>query len=80
MVRFKGNVGVQVADDFVLEAFDFLIPGVERPRLRGKAAIPPLGPLHQFNPRITFQIAAHDLGSLSVDPSSTIAHFAGRTV
>src|SRR5438876_10842374 len=63
MVPFKGNVGIQVSDDFVLEALDSFIAGIESSYLGCKAAVTPLGHLDHFDPRILREIAAYDFWS-----------------
>ena len=60
MVLFKGNVRIQVTDDFVLEALDSFIAGIESSYLGCKAAVTPLGHLEHFDPRILREIAAYD--------------------
>jgi hypothetical protein len=64
MVLVKRNVPVQIPDDFVWQAADFFIAGIESLHFGCKAAVSALRHLDHFDPRMSREIAAYDIGSL----------------
>src|SRR5258708_1138139 len=68
MVRVKGDVTIQIADDFPMQASHSFISSVESPHLCGKTAIAPLRHLDEFHPSVLRKVASYDLGRVVRGP------------
>src|SRR6516165_961566 len=64
VVRFEGNIGVQVSQDLERERLNLFEGGINGLRLRSKIAVLALVTLDQFDPRITGRVALDDFGRL----------------
>src|ERR1700733_133493 len=63
IIGFERNVGVQIADDAVVETVQSLAPRVNGVRFAGKATLPALRHSDKLDPRIRGDVALDDLGS-----------------
>ena len=63
IVRFEGDIGVQIPDDIEAAIAELFVPGIERVDLRREAAFHMGRSPDQFNPRMFGRVARYDLVS-----------------
>src|SRR5262249_43407908 len=64
MVFVKGNIAIQIPENFILKAFDSFTARIESKDLARKTAIPSHGQLNHFDPRMLLKITPDDFWRL----------------